>query len=100
MKDLVVTIERHTGERSTGFGTTETVDCGQYRVFVNACFVGYAPDEGQISIVRSNVSQPIMDYIKSEVERLRKSAAPAIVQIPTLDEANVQLVDNSDEPLT
>lgn len=103
MEGLTVTIERQTGERSTGFGTTEVADCGQYRVFVNGELVGYAPDEGQISIIKSGVSQPIMVYIKSEVEKLRNGKmATGIVQAPTFNEANVKLVEDSDdeEPLT
>ncbi len=101
---FVVTLKRHTGERASGVpGVTVTVDCGQDWIFVNGQPMGYAPDEGQISITRNGVEPSVLAFIKSEVERLKKKPSTGIVEIAKLEESNIELVadsEQSDEPLT
>ena len=99
-----VTLKRHTGERASGVpGETIVVDCGQDWIFVNGQPMGYAPDEGQISITRNGVEPSVLAFIKTEVERLKKKPSTGIVEIAKLEDSNVELVSDSeaaDEPLT
>ena len=102
MSDLVVTLKRHTGMRNVGYGVTREVDCGQDMVFVNGQFAGYAPDEGQISLVSHGAAEEVKQAIMAEVDRLKGRSQTSIVDVPVLEESNVVMVadEDSDEPLS
>lgn len=104
MEGIKVAIERHKGFRSTGFGTQAEFDLGQWRVRVNGKIAGYVADESasHISLLGTYSETPkeVVDYIKSEVDRLRGVVAPTIVQAVDFQSANVKVAEVEDEPLS
>lgn len=93
IKDVKVELKRHRGTQNTKVGKVK-VDLPQQVIFVNGKWAGYAPDApgSHISIILPNLPEAMLAHIKSEVDRLRGTKSPAIVQAKQMEESDVELV--------
>lgn len=96
MDGFTVTLKRHKGEKAIGFGVTKEVDLRQDMVFVNDEFVGYAPDKGQISILRKHMDPEVKAFVVEEIKRLKGDVNSGVVEIAKLEDSDVVL--ESDTP--